>query len=63
MLIGRPDEIADRLRALFTRFPLDELVFWARLPGVPHEMARDHLVRLAETVIPAIRAPSVRDAP
>jgi len=53
MLVGRPDEIVERLQALRARIPLDELVFWARLPGVPHEMARDHLERLAETVIPA----------
>jgi alkanesulfonate monooxygenase SsuD/methylene tetrahydromethanopterin reductase-like flavin-dependent oxidoreductase (luciferase family) len=63
MLIGRPDEIADRLRAMLPRFPLDELVFWARLPGVPHEMACDHLERLAETVMSAVRPPAVPDEP
>jgi len=56
MLVGRPDEIADRLRLLRARIPLDELVFWARLPGVPHELASEHLERLAETVIPAMRS-------
>ena len=55
LVSASPEEVIDRLHELRSRIPLDELVFWARLPGVPHEMARDHLERLAETVIPAMR--------
>jgi alkanesulfonate monooxygenase SsuD/methylene tetrahydromethanopterin reductase-like flavin-dependent oxidoreductase (luciferase family) len=54
MLVGRPAEITDRLRALAAAYPLDELVFWYRLPGVPHGMAVEHLERLAEQVLPAL---------
>jgi hypothetical protein len=31
------------------------VVFWARLPGVPHDMAAAHLERLAERILPAVR--------
>jgi alkanesulfonate monooxygenase SsuD/methylene tetrahydromethanopterin reductase-like flavin-dependent oxidoreductase (luciferase family) len=55
MLVGPPTEIAERLRALRDAYPLDELVLWYRLPGVPHAMAREHLERLAELVLPAAR--------
>jgi alkanesulfonate monooxygenase SsuD/methylene tetrahydromethanopterin reductase-like flavin-dependent oxidoreductase (luciferase family) len=55
MLIGTPEEVVDRLAALHAGFPLHELVFWARLPGVPHDMAVAHLERLAARVMPAVR--------
>jgi alkanesulfonate monooxygenase SsuD/methylene tetrahydromethanopterin reductase-like flavin-dependent oxidoreductase (luciferase family) len=60
MLVGRPDEIADRLLALASGFPFDEVVLWPRLPGVPHTLAREHLACLAEGVIPALRAAGAR---
>lgn len=56
MLIGRPAEIADRLAELHARFPLHELVFWPRLPGVPHRMAVEHLERFAAEVLPRLNA-------
>jgi alkanesulfonate monooxygenase SsuD/methylene tetrahydromethanopterin reductase-like flavin-dependent oxidoreductase (luciferase family) len=55
MLVGPPAEIAERLRALRAAYPLDELVFWYRLPGVPHELAIQHLEQVAERVLPAVR--------
>jgi alkanesulfonate monooxygenase SsuD/methylene tetrahydromethanopterin reductase-like flavin-dependent oxidoreductase (luciferase family) len=55
MLVGTPESIAERLVALHAACRLDELVFWARLPGVPHDMAVAHLERLAERVLPAVR--------
>jgi len=54
MLIGTPEAIAERLVALHASCPLDELVFWALLPGVPHEMAAAHLQRVAARVLPAV---------
>jgi alkanesulfonate monooxygenase SsuD/methylene tetrahydromethanopterin reductase-like flavin-dependent oxidoreductase (luciferase family) len=54
MLVGPPTEIVERLAALRATYPLDELVFWYRLPGVSHELAREHLERVAERVLPAV---------
>ncbi len=54
LLVGRPDEVAGRLAELARRFPLDELVFWYRLPGVPASLAREHLERFAGEVLPAV---------
>jgi alkanesulfonate monooxygenase SsuD/methylene tetrahydromethanopterin reductase-like flavin-dependent oxidoreductase (luciferase family) len=54
MLVGTPESIAERLVALHAACPLDEVVFWARLPGVPHDMAVAHLERLAERVLPVV---------
>jgi alkanesulfonate monooxygenase SsuD/methylene tetrahydromethanopterin reductase-like flavin-dependent oxidoreductase (luciferase family) len=55
LFVGRPDEIAERLLALRERYPFDEVVFWARLPGVPLELAIEHLQRLSEDVLPVVR--------
>jgi alkanesulfonate monooxygenase SsuD/methylene tetrahydromethanopterin reductase-like flavin-dependent oxidoreductase (luciferase family) len=55
MLIDTPERIAERLLALRRSYPFDEVTFWARLPGIPVEMATDHLEAVAATVIPALR--------
>lgn len=55
LFVGRPDEIAERLLALHERYPFDEVVFWARLPGVPLELALEHLERLSREVMPRLR--------
>jgi alkanesulfonate monooxygenase SsuD/methylene tetrahydromethanopterin reductase-like flavin-dependent oxidoreductase (luciferase family) len=52
LFVGRPDEIAERLLRLRERYPFEEVVFWARLPGVPLELAMEHLHRLSEEVLP-----------
>lgn len=54
LLVGRADEIAERLLRLRERYPFDEVVFWARLPGVPLALAMEHLERLAEGVMPRL---------
>jgi alkanesulfonate monooxygenase SsuD/methylene tetrahydromethanopterin reductase-like flavin-dependent oxidoreductase (luciferase family) len=54
MLIGRPGEVAERLLALHESYPFDEAVFWARLPGVPLNMALENLERVAAEVVPAL---------
>ena len=54
LLIGRPAEIADRLLGLREAYPFCEIVVWARLPGVPAELALAHLETLAGEVAPAL---------
>jgi alkanesulfonate monooxygenase SsuD/methylene tetrahydromethanopterin reductase-like flavin-dependent oxidoreductase (luciferase family) len=55
LFVGRPDEITERLLALQETYPFDEAVFWARLPGVPLELAIEHLHRISEEVLPGVR--------
>jgi alkanesulfonate monooxygenase SsuD/methylene tetrahydromethanopterin reductase-like flavin-dependent oxidoreductase (luciferase family) len=54
LFVGRPDEIAERLLGLRERYPFDEVLFWARLPGVPLALALEHLERLSEEVMPKL---------
>ena len=54
LFVGPAGELADRLLALRARYPFDEVVFWARLPGVPFELAREHLARLAGGLMPKV---------
>lgn len=54
LFVGRPNEIAERLLGLHERYPFDEVVFWARLPGVPLALAMEHLERLSEEVMPRL---------
>jgi alkanesulfonate monooxygenase SsuD/methylene tetrahydromethanopterin reductase-like flavin-dependent oxidoreductase (luciferase family) len=63
LFVGRPDEIAERLLHLRERYPFDEVVFWARLPGVPFELATEHLHRVADEVLPRIGARGSRSEP
>lgn len=55
VLVGPPDEIADRLIRLQRRVPIHEVVLWSRLPGVPAGLARDHLELLASDVMPRLK--------
>jgi alkanesulfonate monooxygenase SsuD/methylene tetrahydromethanopterin reductase-like flavin-dependent oxidoreductase (luciferase family) len=55
LLVGRSEEVAERLLRLRERYPFDEMVFWARLPGVPFGMAMEHLERLSAEVVPRVR--------
>jgi alkanesulfonate monooxygenase SsuD/methylene tetrahydromethanopterin reductase-like flavin-dependent oxidoreductase (luciferase family) len=55
LFVGRPVEIAERLLAVQERYPFEEVVFWARLPGVPLDLAIEHLHRLSDEVLPLIR--------
>jgi alkanesulfonate monooxygenase SsuD/methylene tetrahydromethanopterin reductase-like flavin-dependent oxidoreductase (luciferase family) len=54
MLIGRPAEITERLLRLREAYPFDEMVIWARLPGVPLDLALEHLEVIASEVAPAL---------
>jgi hypothetical protein len=51
LFIGTADELAARFSRLHERYPFDEVVFWARLPGVPHALAMEHLERLSSGVM------------
>jgi alkanesulfonate monooxygenase SsuD/methylene tetrahydromethanopterin reductase-like flavin-dependent oxidoreductase (luciferase family) len=55
LFVGRSEEVAERLLRLRERYPFDEVVFWARLPGVPFEMAIEQLERLSAEVLPRVR--------
>jgi alkanesulfonate monooxygenase SsuD/methylene tetrahydromethanopterin reductase-like flavin-dependent oxidoreductase (luciferase family) len=54
MFVGPADELAHRLLALQARYPFDEVVFWARLPGVPFPLAMEHLERLSSGLMPLV---------
>lgn len=54
MLIGRPGEITERLLGLREAYPFDEVVIWPRLPGVPLDLALEHLEVIASEVAPAL---------
>ena len=58
LLVGPPAEVAERLRALNARYPFDEVAFWARLPGVPIELAIEHVERVGAELNPALRGSS-----
>jgi alkanesulfonate monooxygenase SsuD/methylene tetrahydromethanopterin reductase-like flavin-dependent oxidoreductase (luciferase family) len=54
LFVGRSEEVGERLLRVHERYPFDEAVFWARLPGVPFGMALEHLERLAAEVMPRL---------
>ncbi len=55
LFVGRPEQVAERLLALRARYPFDEVVFWARLPGVPFDLAVEHLRRVSDDLMPRVR--------
>ena len=62
VIIDTPAELAHRLVSTWLSAPWDELAFWHRLPGVPHEAAMAHLERVAEDLMPRIREEIARQA-
>lgn len=54
-LVGAPDEVAGRLRAIRERVPFDHFAFWGRLPGLSVEQAARATELFAAEVIPAVR--------
>jgi alkanesulfonate monooxygenase SsuD/methylene tetrahydromethanopterin reductase-like flavin-dependent oxidoreductase (luciferase family) len=50
ILVDTPSEVARRLVETHKQVPWHELVFWYRLPGVPHQKALEHLDLVANTV-------------
>jgi alkanesulfonate monooxygenase SsuD/methylene tetrahydromethanopterin reductase-like flavin-dependent oxidoreductase (luciferase family) len=60
LFVGRSEDVSERLLRLQERYPFGEVVFWARLPGVPFGLALEHLERLSAEVMPRLAATSVR---
>jgi alkanesulfonate monooxygenase SsuD/methylene tetrahydromethanopterin reductase-like flavin-dependent oxidoreductase (luciferase family) len=53
-LIGSADEVAAKLATLVERTACDRVYFWARLPGLPIELANASLERFAKEVMPRV---------
>lgn len=53
-IIGTPDEVTRRMRAIRDEFSPSRFIFWGRLPGMPIEDASRSLRLFADEVIPAI---------
>lgn len=56
MLFDTPERIAQRLVRLRKRAPIDEVVFWYRIPHIGHDRAMAHLQLVADRVMPALRS-------
>lgn len=56
LLVDTPENIAKRLIAIRKQAPFHELVFWYRIPGIPHERAMEHLELVGKRVIPLLSA-------
>jgi alkanesulfonate monooxygenase SsuD/methylene tetrahydromethanopterin reductase-like flavin-dependent oxidoreductase (luciferase family) len=54
-LVGTPDDVAERLAALYADVPFDQFAFWARLPGISKEQAATAQRLFAEAVRPHFR--------
>lgn len=54
VIVGRPNEVSERLSSLREDYPFDEIVFWPRLPGVPLELAKEGMHMMAEVVAPQV---------
>jgi alkanesulfonate monooxygenase SsuD/methylene tetrahydromethanopterin reductase-like flavin-dependent oxidoreductase (luciferase family) len=55
LLVGAPNQVAERLISLHRQVPYDQFAFWARLPGFTHEQAMDAIRLFASEVIPKVR--------
>jgi alkanesulfonate monooxygenase SsuD/methylene tetrahydromethanopterin reductase-like flavin-dependent oxidoreductase (luciferase family) len=58
LFVGRADDLAERLIRLREKYPFDEVVFWARMPGVPFALAMEHLERLSSGVMKVVAEPA-----
>ena len=55
-VVGGPDEVAAGIEAIRERTGCDRLFFWARLPGLPIDLANRSLELFAREVIPRVEA-------
>ncbi len=53
-IVGSPEDVTRRLRAIRDEFSPDRFIFWGRLPGVPIEDASRSLQLFADEVMPAL---------
>jgi alkanesulfonate monooxygenase SsuD/methylene tetrahydromethanopterin reductase-like flavin-dependent oxidoreductase (luciferase family) len=54
LLVDTPENIAKRLLAIREQAPFHEVVFWYRIPGIPHERSLEHLEIVAKQVMPLL---------
>jgi hypothetical protein len=59
--VGTPDDILAAITESQQRLGYEELIFWARPPGMPAEHATASLELIARHVLPALRDPARRD--
>ena len=52
--VGTPDDILKSIQESQQRFGYEELVFWARPPGMPIEQSTASLELIARHVLPAL---------
>jgi probable F420-dependent oxidoreductase len=53
--VGTPDDIIASIKASQERYSYEELIFWARPPGMPIEASTASLELIARHVLPALR--------
>jgi alkanesulfonate monooxygenase SsuD/methylene tetrahydromethanopterin reductase-like flavin-dependent oxidoreductase (luciferase family) len=53
--VGTPDDIVTSIKASQQEFGYEELIFWARPPGMPIEASTASLELIARHVLPALR--------
>ena len=55
--VWTPDEAVDRLSALIAQYPqIEDIHFWAQLPGEPVSAGDRRIATMAEKVLPRLRA-------
>lgn len=58
--VGTPDEIIESILAAEARFGFEELLFWARPPGMSIEVSTKSLELIAREVLPAVSSKTAR---
>ena len=58
--VGTPDEIVEAIRAAEREFGFEELIFWARPPGMRLEVSTRSLELIAKEVLPAVSGSSAQ---
>lgn len=56
VVLGTPDQVAERLRAMHAQAPFNDVAFWYRLPGVSHEDAMGNLERVMSELPPRLQS-------
>lgn len=54
LFVGTPEEVAGRLAELRQKAPVQELGFFYRLPGIPHERALEQLELIQRRLLPEL---------
>ncbi len=54
LIVGPPEECAERIKRLRRAFPFAELVMWPTLPGIPAELSEKCIRTFADEVAPVV---------